>query len=242
MLWDVSWDQNNVLDDRRYSEFAFEMLKRKPVTTTMPPSAVANSTVVNSTVANSTVANSTVANSTGTTQLENTTHVPATAAPKITTASESTDRPFQMSRASFVRHSYFCFAWFCAGGVHLPLRAWHPSSCVCDIHLLVCVTSLFLYAVHPSSCMWHLSCSVRMAPILLCAHDTRPPLCAWHPSSFVRMTPIFLCAHDTHLPLRATPVFLCVTSIPLCTIPIFLRARYAHPLCAGGTRLPLHAW
>ena len=35
MLWDVSWDQNNVIGGKRYSEYAFKELGR--VTNTVPP-------------------------------------------------------------------------------------------------------------------------------------------------------------------------------------------------------------
>ena len=42
MLWDVSWDQNNVIGGQRYSEYAFKELGRltntvPPVTTQGPP-------------------------------------------------------------------------------------------------------------------------------------------------------------------------------------------------------------
>lgn len=35
MLWDVSWDQNNVIDQKRYSEYAFKELGG--LTNTVPP-------------------------------------------------------------------------------------------------------------------------------------------------------------------------------------------------------------
>ena len=35
MLWDVSWDQNNVIGGQRYSEYAFKELGR--LTNTVPP-------------------------------------------------------------------------------------------------------------------------------------------------------------------------------------------------------------
>lgn len=35
MLWDVSWDQNNVIDQKRYSEYAFKELG--VLTNTVPP-------------------------------------------------------------------------------------------------------------------------------------------------------------------------------------------------------------
>ena len=45
MLWDVSWDQNNVINGQRYSEYAFKELGGlintvPPVTTQAPPSPV----------------------------------------------------------------------------------------------------------------------------------------------------------------------------------------------------------
>ena len=50
MLWDVSWDQNNVIDGKRYSEYAFKELggvtvpptqaPPLPVTTQAPPPPV----------------------------------------------------------------------------------------------------------------------------------------------------------------------------------------------------------
>ena len=47
MLWDVSWDQNNVINGQRYSEYAFKELGRvtepstpPPVTTQAPPPPV----------------------------------------------------------------------------------------------------------------------------------------------------------------------------------------------------------
>ena len=38
MLWDLSWDQNSVINNRRYSEYAFEVLPKDPsvITTTKP--------------------------------------------------------------------------------------------------------------------------------------------------------------------------------------------------------------
>ena len=40
MLWDVSWDQNNVINGQRYSEFAFQELGgvTEPPTQAPPPS------------------------------------------------------------------------------------------------------------------------------------------------------------------------------------------------------------
>ena len=45
MLWDVSWDQNNVINGQRYSEYAFKELGGltntvPPVTTQTPPPPV----------------------------------------------------------------------------------------------------------------------------------------------------------------------------------------------------------
>ena len=43
MLWDVSWDQNNVISGQRYSEYAFKELDGAivpPVTTLAPPPPV----------------------------------------------------------------------------------------------------------------------------------------------------------------------------------------------------------
>lgn len=45
MLWDVSWDQNNVINGQRYSEYAFKELGGltntiPPVTTQAPPPPV----------------------------------------------------------------------------------------------------------------------------------------------------------------------------------------------------------
>ena len=39
MLWDVSWDQNNIVGGKRYSEHAFDILKGTSVVdpTTGPP-------------------------------------------------------------------------------------------------------------------------------------------------------------------------------------------------------------
>ena len=41
MLWDVSWDQNNVISGQRYSEYAFKVLGDVTVPPTQaPPSPV----------------------------------------------------------------------------------------------------------------------------------------------------------------------------------------------------------
>ena len=39
MLWDVSWDQNNVINGQRYSEYAFKELRgiAEPPTQAPPP-------------------------------------------------------------------------------------------------------------------------------------------------------------------------------------------------------------
>lgn len=37
MLWDVSWDQNNMIGGKRYSEYAFAQLKGSTVVPPQPP-------------------------------------------------------------------------------------------------------------------------------------------------------------------------------------------------------------
>ena len=73
MLWDLSWDQNNFINDRHYSDYVFDLLPRGPFqpsasTTTAPTDTTTitqSSTTFASTTTQSTI--TTVQNSTAST-------------------------------------------------------------------------------------------------------------------------------------------------------------------------------